>query len=436
MGAEGNLHNNTGNSNSSTRSSTTSRAEDWWQIDIPDPLHSQAAGAGAGAGSRRGDETSSPLPMFSWFGVCLCLMTRAPFVSELSAVLLQLYGSVLEDALLEREALASAAAADTAASTEDKYVQLQLKLCHILEPLCFDTPMPIPGYMDVAMHLLASPATTAINDEERNGVRTCSPGSLTTASASFHFSLQDLNGFPQCAYAIEHCIHLIGVRSLLDLLYHALSEHKILLHSCNPTTVLPLVCECLRTLLYPLKWCSVYIPTVPSLLLDLVEAPVPFILGIASSDLACVDSAVLSGVVRVDCDTGRVFTCTGSDGGSTDPGTDATPACCFAPALDRWCVVSLKSALVQQAGMLRGQRMLVPSVARKTQYFKPLCLIVYYVCCATYQTVCTMSPRDFPSSVWISCWKDMRPPLQHHSSAHFLAHRPSIAWCLNYIVLK
>jgi hypothetical protein len=39
------------------------------------------------------------------------------------------------------------------------------------------------------------------------------------------------------------------------------------------------ICEGIRALLYPFHWVHVYLPVVPSPLLDLMEAPVPFMLG-------------------------------------------------------------------------------------------------------------------------------------------------------------
>jgi hypothetical protein len=294
---------------------------DWWRADIQDILTESNLDDSADLHEEeetKSDQKVENSPTYSWFGVCLCLMTRSPFVSELSAVLSSLYEAVIVDALLEREALATSTGASS--SNDNTYTQLQLHLCHVLEPLCFDVPTPIPGYMDVDINFDFS----SIVVEQQNELQ---------MRNSFHFSLQDLDVFPQCAYSIEHCIHLIGTRTLLDLLYHAFSEHKILLYSHNPA-VPPMICECLRTLLHPLKWSSVYIPTVPSLLLDLVDAPVPFILGISSSDLAYVDPSALAAAVCVDCDTGRMRV------------SEALAApCCFSPALDRWCATAIKAAV-------------------------------------------------------------------------------------------
>ena len=251
--------------------------------------------------------------MFSWFGVALCFISHSPFVSELSSALTDIYECHILESLNIRE---------SNHTLNDNYLQLELNLVHILEPLCFDVPCPIAGYMDVAF---------SFNCAEYEKAEGCSGGGKCNATnRTITFALHDNNMFRQCAYSMEWCIHHIGERLLLDLLYHALSEHKILLHAHN-TSLLTNICECVRTLLYPLQWCSVYIPAVPTLLLDLVEAPVPFILGIATSDLAHIDNLVLNSIVRVDCDSGILY-------------STSNPSCCFAPELDRWCIAAIKSA--------------------------------------------------------------------------------------------
>ena len=65
---------------------------------------------------------------------------------------------------------------------------------------------------------------------------------------------------------------------MLTVLGAALKESRILLLSTD-LSLLPAVCEAIRVLLYPLQWMHVYLPVVPEPLLDLMQAPVPFLLG-------------------------------------------------------------------------------------------------------------------------------------------------------------
>ena len=45
-----------------------------------------------------------------------------------------------------------------------------------------------------------------------------------------------------------------------------------------------LVAETLKCLLFPFDWNHVYVPIVPSAYLHLIEAPVPFIMGLNNSN--------------------------------------------------------------------------------------------------------------------------------------------------------
>lgn len=59
--------------------------------------------------------------------------------------------------------------------------------------------------------------------------------------------------------------------------------------------------------MYPLKWAHVYVPVVPSSLLGLIEAPVPFILGTHKNWLPLIPTDCLCDVVVIDCDAGLVI---------------------------------------------------------------------------------------------------------------------------------
>ena len=57
-------------------------------------------------------------------------------------------------------------------------------------------------------------------------------------------------------------------------------------------------------LLAPLRWQHVYIPVLPGPLADYVEAPTPYLMGIAAGALP--DPAALDGVTVVDLDRNQV----------------------------------------------------------------------------------------------------------------------------------
>ena len=116
----------------------------------------------------------------------------------------------------------------------------------------------------------------------------------------------------------------------LDLLAAALAERKIIVHSSDLSRIAPLV-EALDALLYPLKWAHAFVPVLPRAMLEVAEAPQPYILGVHTDWLTPLmrvgasgggdngsGGSILEDVVLVDIDNG-VVTC-------YDPATAAASA--------------------------------------------------------------------------------------------------------------
>lgn len=71
----------------------------------------------------------------------------------------------------------------------------------------------------------------------------------------------------------------LSIPNIVALLEFALSESRIILLSSH-TAMLHLASKALASLLYPLKWASIFIPVLPARLLSALEAPCPYIVGI------------------------------------------------------------------------------------------------------------------------------------------------------------
>uniref|UniRef100_T1KBU8 UDENN domain-containing protein n=1 Tax=Tetranychus urticae TaxID=32264 RepID=T1KBU8_TETUR len=89
----------------------------------------------------------------------------------------------------------------------------------------------------------------------------------------------------------------LGPENSITVLLLVLAEQKILLHSLRPD-VLTSVAEALTSLIFPFHWQCPYIPLCPLGLCDVLNAPLPFIVGVDSRyfdmyelplDVACVD---------------------------------------------------------------------------------------------------------------------------------------------------
>ncbi|MBE3049494.1 hypothetical protein IMZ48_44745, partial [Candidatus Bathyarchaeota archaeon] len=77
-------------------------------------------------------------------------------------------------------------------------------------------------------------------------------------------------------YALFRCL---SIENIVALFEYAMAESRIIFLSSH-TGMLHLACHALASLLYPLKWASIFIPILPARLLSALDAPCPYIMGI------------------------------------------------------------------------------------------------------------------------------------------------------------
>lgn len=77
-------------------------------------------------------------------------------------------------------------------------------------------------------------------------------------------------------YALFRALSIPNIVALVEFM---LSESRIILLSSH-TAMLHLASKALVSLLYPLKWASIFIPVLPARLISALEAPCPYIVGI------------------------------------------------------------------------------------------------------------------------------------------------------------
>jgi DENN (AEX-3) domain/uDENN domain len=77
-------------------------------------------------------------------------------------------------------------------------------------------------------------------------------------------------------YALFRCLSIPNVLTLVE---YVLAESRIILLSSH-TSMLHLASHALLSLIYPLKWSAVFIPVLPVRLIQALEAPCPYIVGI------------------------------------------------------------------------------------------------------------------------------------------------------------
>ena len=121
----------------------------------------------------------------------------------------------------------------------------------------------------------------------------------------FRIDLGTLRGLPPVSFGLMSPLQLLGAQATVDLLCCALGERKILLHSSNLANITP-VAEAVTALMYPLQWSHAYVPILPRIMMEILEAPQPYILGVQSDWLKDVAPSALEEVILVDIDGGRV----------------------------------------------------------------------------------------------------------------------------------
>jgi hypothetical protein len=267
--------------------------------------------------------------IFTWISVDLSLLSRWPFIEQLSQCMAYLYMKVLLPDTIIYESKSSVST--KSASPWNGYPPFVLNYDQLIMALCFECPAPVPGLYSISMNIWGQASSTPSNLNTLSSVLSgISSMKLRQSVPSFKvdFHLPPTKSLPCCPYPITKLFEIMTPRLIIDVLCCALSESRILFHS-NDLSKLPIICECVATLIYPLKWSHVYLPVVPASLLDLVEAPVPFILGTHSAWLQHLPSDCLADVAVIDCDLGCI------DVRNSSPLS-------FPDDIDRWLMLALK----------------------------------------------------------------------------------------------
>lgn len=321
--------------NSSQNNPIGSNDMKWWQ-SLPATLKKEE--------SCEGEHTIKE-EMIAWTGITLCIVGRWPLVQQLQQCLLYLYHSSLLPSLLKWEEqcrtltkecslslpLRTTIQRDWSNENDDivcnnsdidsihlvmQPLLLTTQCIEILTKLCLEYPVPLWGIFSLDIIL---PAIHAITDTDSENVnnngnehQSSLPGNKTPTvdikkeDVILSFKQHPVEDLPLCSYSLSCSLfQSLGSLGVLTVLGAALAESKILFLSSD-VSLLPAACECLKTMMYPLKWAHVYLPVVPAPLLDLVQAPVPFILGTLTKWLSLIPTECLCDVVIVNLDSGAI----------------------------------------------------------------------------------------------------------------------------------
>lgn len=136
--------------------------------------------------------------------------------------------------------------------------------------------------------------------------------SLPLGNVNVPFSVPAANNLPHTMAGRDFLLLMqsLDAGNLLMLWGLLLTEAKVVLQARQPH-VLTMAAETLSALLFPFSWQHVYIPILPGRLLDIMQAPVPFLIGIDDEVLALAERTLAGGipdeVVQVDLDKNEVL---------------------------------------------------------------------------------------------------------------------------------
>ncbi|CAB9497973.1 DENN domain-containing protein 5B [Seminavis robusta] len=128
----------------------------------------------------------------------------------------------------------------------------------------------------------------------------------------------------------------LDVENILLLWNALIMENKILLVS-SQYSVLTVCAEILTSLLFPMRWCHLYVPLLPRFICPMLDAPVPYLCGVVRENWLYAQQFVCRETIIVDLDRNTVAT-----GEMTPP--------FLTPPIKKWS--KLRAAIEQTAGSL------------------------------------------------------------------------------------
>ena len=204
------------------------------------------------------------------YGYCLAYLDKDTSVQTCICVVSRLNcGDIFQDCL--RDIFKHCMAADDPESVRLKAAKR----------LVNEIPMPLPGVIKVTFNIF--------------------PQSQET----FTCSLDKLGSCPTMTFqqGLGFLVDMLGVQGTIIAWSAVLLEHKVLIHA-EERCKLSFASETLRSLLYPFRWHHTYVSILPAQLLECVQSPLPFLIGIETRLLADIPEHDLLEVFVIDLDGG------------------------------------------------------------------------------------------------------------------------------------
>ncbi|KDO24301.1 hypothetical protein SPRG_10376, partial [Saprolegnia parasitica CBS 223.65] len=198
-----------------------------------------------------------------WEPTCICFLSRLPLLPSLQTSLLQLVSVYLNpDPTIARLG------------------------GHVVDQLTRRLPLPVAELLDVAVAIVpGAPVAFSLRHTDMHGLKYALPPAL---------------------YSLETFFRAFSLHTAIRLVVLALCEYRIVVHSSHLSLLCPIT-ESLKALLYPFRWQHPYVPMLPRILSEYLQAPLPYILGVQTSWLpGLFESGRPDNLVLVDVDRGTL----------------------------------------------------------------------------------------------------------------------------------
>ncbi|KAK1945050.1 F-box/WD repeat-containing protein 7 [Phytophthora citrophthora] len=240
-----------------------------------------------------------------WHATCVAFLTRIPLIQEVTACLLAVAHTwMAANARWNRNGERITDEKALLAATQKQ-----------LSSLCHEITLPVRGVFGVqfAVHdlkvRLMMPSMTSIymmkepiRPELRRAIS--AQGGQASPKARSFIAIQQ--GFQPLVYSLEPIFQLFDIKTIIYLVTLVLCEYRILIHSTQQSLLCP-VAEGLCALIYPFRWQHPYVPILPRVLSEYLQAPLPYILGVHTDWLqSLIENGRPEHLVVVDIDQGTI----------------------------------------------------------------------------------------------------------------------------------
>lgn len=249
--------------------------------------------------------SDSATQAIEWHATCVAFLTRVPLIEELEQCLLAFAHAWLGDRQAQQPLSQPSSSSPVTPSSPEE----------LLVALCHRVLIPIRGVFGVRFSVankpmsLTVPANVSIYSSQSRNTNTNRP-SLTgrlspTKSPTTNF-INIQQGFQPLVYSLAPIFQLFDIKTVVHLVALILCEYRVLIHSNHFSLLCPFA-EGLCALIYPFRWQHPYVPILPRVLSEYLQAPLPYILGVHTSWLpALLENGRPEHLVLVDIDRGTI----------------------------------------------------------------------------------------------------------------------------------